>query len=96
PVHAGELLDIMERCQTGKSRIKGMLPEGTDVAHKTGSLGGVVNDVGVITLPNGLGHVAIAVFVKGFTKKEEDAARTIAEISRTIYDYFVLEATTQP
>jgi beta-lactamase class A len=96
PAHAGELLDIMERCQTGKSRIKGMLPEGTDVAHKTGSLGGVVNDVGVITLPNGLGHVAIAVFVKGFTKKEEEAARTIAEISRTIYDYFVLEGTTQP
>ena len=93
PEHASELLDIMERCQTGKARIKGLLPAGTDVAHKTGSLGGVVNDVGVITLPNGLGHVAISVFTKGFTRREEDAERAIAEVSRTIYDYFVL---TQP
>ena len=44
-----------DRCQTGKSRIKGMLPEGTDVAHKTGSVGGVVNDVGILTLPGNAG-----------------------------------------
>lgn len=96
PVHAGELLDIMDRCETGKARIKGMLPEGTDVAHKTGTLGGVVNDVGVITLPNGAGHIAIAVFTKGFTKREEDAERTVADISRTIYDYFLLTGTAAP
>lgn len=96
PAHASELLDIMERCQTGKSRIKGMLPDGTDVAHKTGTLGGVANDAGVITLPNGRGHIAIAVFTKGFTKHDEDAEKTIAEISRTIYDYFVLEGNPQP
>jgi len=38
------LIEMLGRCETGKSRIRGMLPDGTAVAHKTGSLGGVVND----------------------------------------------------
>src|ERR1035437_3725173 len=44
PTYATKLWDVMERGQTGKTRIKGMLPQGTDVAHKTGSMGGVVSD----------------------------------------------------
>jgi beta-lactamase class A len=90
PASGQVLVDILERCQTGKARIKGMLPQGTDVAHKTGTLGGVANDVGVITLPNGLGHVAISVFTKSSYKPEEAAEKAVAEVSRTIYDYFVL------
>jgi beta-lactamase class A len=90
PQSAGVLLDIMDRCQTGKSRIKGMLPQGTGVAHKTGSLGGVANDVGIMTLPGDAGHVAISVFTKASNRPEEASERAIAEVSRTIYDYFVL------
>jgi beta-lactamase class A len=90
PQSAGILLDMMDRCQTGKSRIKGLLPQGTDVAHKTGSLGGVANDIGFITLPGDAGHIAISVFTKASSKPEEAAEKAIAEISRTIYDYFVL------
>jgi beta-lactamase class A len=90
PGPAHELLAIMKRCQTGKARIKGMLPAGTEVAHKTGSLGGVVNDVGVITLPNDLGHVAVSIFTKSSTKPEDAAEKAVAEVARTIYDYFVL------
>jgi beta-lactamase class A len=90
PRNASELLGMMERCETGKARIKGMLPEGTDVAHKTGTLGGVANDVGVITLPGDLGHVAISVFTKSSNKPEDAAEKAVAEVSRTIYDYFVL------
>jgi beta-lactamase class A len=90
PANADELLGMMERCQTGRARIKGMLPQGTDVAHKTGTLGGVANDVGVITLPGDLGHVAISVFTKSSTRPEEAAEKAVAEVSRTIYDYFVL------
>ena len=30
------LIDIMERCETGEARLKGLLPDGTVVAHKTG------------------------------------------------------------
>jgi len=90
PTYATKLWEVMERCQTGKSRLKGILPEGTDVAHKTGSVGGVVNDIGVITLPGKAGHVAISVFTKGSARPEEVSERTVAEISRTIYDYFAL------
>jgi beta-lactamase class A len=90
PQSARALLGMMDRCQTGKSRIKGLLPQGTDVAHKTGSLGGVANDIGFITLPGDAGHVAISVFTKASNKPEEASEKAIAEIARTIYDYFVL------
>ncbi len=90
PQSAQVLLGMMDRCQTGKSRIKGLLPQGTDVAHKTGSLGGVANDVGFITLPGDAGHIAISVFTKASNKPEEASEKAIAEIARTIYDYFVL------
>jgi beta-lactamase class A len=90
PANAQELLAIMLRCQTGKARIKGMLPAGTVVAHKTGTLGGVVDDVGVITLPNDAGHVAIAIFTKSSNKPEDASEKAVAEVARTIYDYFVL------
>jgi beta-lactamase class A len=87
---ARTLLDMMDRCETGKSRIKGMLPQGTGVAHKTGSLGGVANDIGFITLSGDAGHVAISVFTKASNKPEDASEKAIAEIARTVYDYFVL------
>ncbi len=90
PESARLLLDMMDRCQTGKSRIRGLLPQGTGVAHKTGSLGGVANDIGFITLPGDAGHVAISVFTKASNKPEEVSEKAIAEIARTVYDFFVL------
>jgi beta-lactamase class A len=84
------LTDMLGRCETGRSRIKGMLPQNTDVAHKTGSLGGVVNDLGIITLPGDAGHVAVSVFTKASNRPEEASERAIAEVARTIYDFFTL------
>ena len=88
PETAGLLLDIMRRCQTGEARIKGMLPPETEVAHKTGSIGGTINDVGIVTLPDDAGHVVLALFVKQASKSEV-SERTIAQISRAVYDYFL-------
>jgi beta-lactamase class A len=88
PESAELLLDIMRRCQTGDARIKGMLPPDTELAHKTGSIGGTVNDVGILTLPDNAGHVAIALFVKQGTKPEV-SEKAIAQISRAVYDYFL-------
>ena len=82
------LLDIMRRCQTGDARIKGMLPPDTIIAHKTGSIGGSINDVGILTLPGNAGHVVLTVFVKEASKPEV-SERTIAQISRAVYDYFL-------
>jgi len=88
PESADLLLDIMRRCQTGDARIKGMLPPDTVVAHKTGSIGSTINDVGIVTLPDNAGHVVLALFVKQGTKSEA-SEKAIAEISRTVYDYFL-------
>ena len=65
-----------------------MLPGGTPVAHKTGTIAAAINDIGIITLPDGAGHVAIAVFVYTFHRTEWRRERTIAEVSRLAYDYF--------
>lgn len=83
------LLDIMERCMTGVNRLKGLLPAGTVVAHKTGSISGTANDVGIITLPESAGHVAIAVLMKSSDRPSADRDRAIAEIARAVYDYFL-------
>jgi beta-lactamase class A len=84
------LLDIMFRCETGALRIKGLLPPGIRVAHKTGTLNfGVTNDVGIIELPDGAGHVVLTVFVKQARANSEAQERTIAQIGRAVYDYFL-------
>lgn len=85
------LLDIMTRSTTGNARIKGHLPEHVSVAHKTGTIGGSTNDVGVITLPGDAGHIAIAMFVKRSPVPVERREHTIAEVSRAIYDYFLFQ-----
>ncbi len=80
------LFDVMERCVTGRSRIKGMLPAGTPVAHKTGTLAGVSDDVGIVTLPNGH-RLAVAIFAKGM-RSEWERDRNIAQVARVLYDGF--------
>jgi beta-lactamase class A len=83
------LLDIMKRCRTGEGRLKGILPGGTEVAHKTGTIGRTLNDVGIITLPNGAGHVIVAAFVKASDRPESERERAIAEAARAAHDYFL-------
>ncbi|NLG60980.1 MAG: class A beta-lactamase [Candidatus Cloacimonetes bacterium] len=85
------LLDIMTRSTTGGARIKGHLPGHVSVAHKTGTIGGTTNDVGIITLPGDAGRIAIAMFVKGSPVPVERREHTIAEVSRAIYDYFLFQ-----
>jgi len=83
------LLDIMRRSTTGADRLKGMLPPGTDVSHKTGTIGGTTNDVGIISLPEGAGHVVTVVFVGASDKPVPERERAIAQIARAVYDYFL-------
>jgi beta-lactamase class A len=81
--------EILLDCETGGNRLPGLLREGVSIAHKTGTLGGTVNDVGILYLPDGRGHVAISVLTRGM-KDRSKAERAIAEIARTTYDYFLL------
>jgi beta-lactamase class A len=78
----------MLKCETGEKRIKGELPAGTIVAHKTGILAGTVDDCGIIYLSDGQGHVALTVLTKDFMADTSDVEGIIAKIARLVYDYF--------
>ena len=47
------LLSAMERCVTGRRRLRGQLPEDARVLHKTGTLNNTSSDVGIIHTPDG-------------------------------------------
>lgn len=88
------LMKIMTESANSVNRIKGLLPAGTIVAHKTGTSNtneqgktAATNDVGIITLPNGK-HIAIVVFVSDSMETHETNERIIAEIAKTTVDYF--------
>jgi beta-lactamase class A len=78
------LLGLMGRCMTGKNRIRGLLPYGTRVENKTGTLSGYTSDVGFITLPDGR-RVAIALFARYGSNRPY----TIARAARVIYNGFL-------
>lgn len=85
------LLKFMTESPTGPRRLKGLLPTGTIVAHKTGTSGtakgitAATNDIGLVTLPNGR-HLAIAVFVSDSPANEATREEVIAKIAKTVWD----------
>ena len=89
-----KLLALMERTTPGEKRLRGDLPPGTPVAHRTGtgvSNGGsniCTNDIGIVTLPHGRGHLAIAVLIKGSDRPAEAREKAIARIARAAWDYW--------
>lgn len=83
------LIGAMERCVTGKRRIRGQLPEDAQVAHKTGTLNNTSSDVGIIETPDGRA-IAVAIYVTGQGGHAGRDAR-IASIARTIYDGYQIE-----
>jgi beta-lactamase class A len=83
PSSRATLLDMMGRCMTGRNRMRGLLPQGTRVEHKTGTLDGLTDDVGFITLPDGR-RIAVALFAR----YGSDRPRSIAQAARAIYDGF--------
>jgi beta-lactamase class A len=88
------LMNLMINSPSAPNRLKGLLPEGTVVAHKTGTsdtnetgMTGAVNDIGIITLPNGK-HLAIAVLVSNTQEDYETAQLLIAKITRAVYNHY--------
>jgi beta-lactamase class A len=85
------LRKLMTQTPTGLQRIKGLLPDGTVVAHKTGTsrtVDGVTaatNDVGLVTLPNGR-HMAISVFVSDSGANKAVREEVIAKVAKAAWD----------
>lgn len=87
------LLKAMVASTNSDARLKGLLPPGTIVAHKTGTSGtdkkgirAATNDVGIVMLPNA--PYAIVVFVSDYPGGVERGEHMIAEISRIVYAYY--------
>ncbi len=85
------LLQWMIETTTGPKRIKGLLPDGTVVAHKTGTsrtvdgITAATNDVGLVSLPNGR-HLAIAVFVSDSRANNATREEVIAKVAKAAWD----------
>jgi beta-lactamase class A len=82
------LLHWMTVTPTGVRRIKSTLPDGATLAHKTGTMPGTTNDVGIITSPDGKNHIVIAIFTKRGTS-EANAEADIAAVARAAYGYLI-------
>jgi beta-lactamase class A len=90
PEHTALLLGWM-RPSTPTKRLQGDLPNGTVVAHKSGTsdvehgVAAATNDIGLITLPNGR-LLAIAVFVTDSTANQATREKVIARIAKAAYN----------
>ena len=89
------LYQLMVACSRGITWMKAGLPEGTELAHRTGMSGTndnnlriAMNDVGIVKLPNGK-YLIISIYLKNITETKEDTEKIIADITKLIWDYFV-------
>lgn len=82
-------LGVLSR-QKYRTRIPRLLPAGTRVWHKTGTLAGIVNDAGIVevqTRQNRREPVVVVVFVRDVQEgREEAAAELIAKIARAAWE----------
>lgn len=96
PASTQRLLELMTQSPTGPGRLRGQLPRGTPVAHKTGTTGTTggrtagVNDAGIITLPDGT-HLVMVVFVKDAPGDIPTAESAIARLARAAYEHWTRE-----
>ena len=87
PEACAAIVDILKR-QKFNTIIPLLLPPEIETAHKTGSVHGVRNDVGLVYAPESHGGpYAIAVMSRRLADPIA-GARTLAEISRAVWDAF--------
>lgn len=99
PSQTNLLIGYMQGAITGLHRLRADLPSGTLVADKTGSgdknpvtgVAKATNDVGIITLPSGRGHLAMAVLMSESQLPDKDQEQLIAELARVAYDAFATD-----
>lgn len=89
------LYQIMVECSRGTTWMKAGLPDGTELAHRTGISGTndknlrvAMNDIGIVKLPNGK-HFFISIYLKNITEPREDTEKIIADITKATWNYFI-------
>jgi beta-lactamase class A len=84
------LFSIMSKRTEETGRLYYYLP-GVKVVQKLGTGEQVVNDVGIIYLPEPKGAIALAIFMKYVPSDQIVKDRVTALIAKTIYDYFLFQ-----
>jgi beta-lactamase class A len=79
------LLDIMRRTVTATLLPRG-LGEGATIAHKTGDIGSLVGDVGLVDMPSGKRYIAVAMVKR--PHNDGQAKELIRQISKAAYKQF--------
>ena len=87
PDACSAIVELMKRIQSS-TRIPGLLPKGTVVAHKTGSYRRLRNDVGIVYAPNG--PYAVALFARELPRDNIEDDEALARISLAIYQEFAV------
>jgi beta-lactamase class A len=91
-LYKGEILSEKSREEIDRiltipkpGQLRKLLPEGTKVAHKTGTLSGVVVDVGIVYLKD---RPFIVSAMGNWLANADEAERAISEIALVAYRYF--------
>jgi beta-lactamase class A len=79
------LLEIMRRTKT-KTLLPRGLGQGATIAHKTGDIGSMVGDVGLVDMPNGKRYIGVAMVKR--PHNDNRAQELIRQISRAAYQEF--------
>jgi beta-lactamase class A len=93
PASTETLLTMMEQARTGPRRLKGGLPQGWTIAHKTGtgpdwrhgSVG--INDVGLLTAPDGRVY-AVAVMMRRTRAPVPSRLAMMQSVSRAVAEHW--------
>ncbi len=95
-IHAGQdpnppsctaMVDILKR-QKFNTIIPLLLPPEIETAHKTGSIHGVRNDVGIVYAPASHGGPYAVAIMSRHLADPVAGARTLADVSRAVWDAF--------
>jgi beta-lactamase class A len=81
-----QMLDILNATENRKLLAAG-LGEGSHIAHKTGDIGFVIGDAGIVEKPNGKLYL-IGVFVNR-PYNDLNARYLVQDLSRSAYNYFL-------
>jgi beta-lactamase class A len=85
-------LEILADCQTN-GRLPARLPEGTRVAHKTGTLYARTNDAGIVY--GAAGPFVLVVLQEG-ERDERRASGVLAEVARAVFDHVEASGAASP
>lgn len=78
------MIDTLKR-QKHKDKLTRYIPEGIDIAHKSGELQGLNHDIGIFYLEDI--HYILGIFVTE-AHSNLDAKRIIGKVSKIVYDYY--------